>query len=58
MRLGWLGRLGWLWGASGLRVTGSWGARGARMARVARVAREARVAFGRFRAKGHWKLRG
>ena len=44
--------LGWHWGTSGLRVTGSWGALGnSRLrgtgncgARVARVAREARVA--------------
>ena len=42
MRLGWLGRLGLLWGASRLRGTGSWGDREARVARVARVDRVAR----------------
>ena len=36
--------LGWLWGASGLRGTGSWVARVAKVARVARVARVAKVA--------------
>ena len=39
MGLGWLRKLGLLWGASGLRGTGSWGARVAKVARVARVTR-------------------
>ena len=38
--------LGWLWGASGLRGTGSLGARVALVARVAKVARVTRVARG------------
>ena len=42
MGLGWLRKLGLLWGASGLRGTGSWGARVIRVARV-RVARVTRV---------------
>ena len=45
-----LGRLGWLWGASGLRGTGSW---------VARVAKVARVLWGAsgLRGTGSWGAR-